>query len=170
MPPATHRNIRPDFPAPASASLAGASLAGANRASLSRASLSRARAVSLLEVLVSLAVLFVGVVAIVNYFPFSIRASNDAAYLSQAAMLAQMKAEEIRRDNDQISNIMNQIRAQTEPSAPLPFMQAPNLSYSFGGVSQIDPSDAPNTPRVIVRYSKDYRPSQDVIYELKFQE
>jgi Tfp pilus assembly protein PilV len=128
------------------------------------------RGVSILEILVSLAVLFVGVVAIVNYFPFSIRASNDAAYLSQAAMLAQMKAEEVRRDNDQLSNIMNQIRFQTDPTVPIPFMQQPNLSYSFGGISQIDATNSPFTPRVIIRYSKEYRPSQDVVFELKFQE
>lgn len=130
----------------------------------------RRRAVTVLETLVAMTIFLVGIVAIIHYYPSTIRQLTESAHLRQATMLAQMKAEEIRRDNDQMSNLMNEIRILSTPTDPIPFQVNPILSYSFNGESLIDPSDSPGTPRVIIRYSSDYRPSQNVIYELKFQE
>ena len=130
---------------------------------------------SLIEVLVSVAVLLAGVVAIAMYFPISIGAKADAGYLAKAALLAQAKAQEVRRDDDAASTQISDIKASVTPTAPLAFPDEPNLSYQFCGTSLIDPFDDPGDPRddagvarVIVRFSADFRPSQKVIYELRF--
>jgi hypothetical protein len=51
------------------------------------------------EVLASLLIFIVGVSAILNFFPSILRAEREAALMSAAAMLGQMKAAEVRRDN-----------------------------------------------------------------------
>lgn len=132
---------------------------------------------TLLEVLVSLAVLMAGVLAILFLLPTTMRAGADAGFLTEAALLAQMKAEEIRRDDDAFTSgtMVTAIAAMTDPTPPVPFPQNPRLSYSFSGQSLLhttndpaDPRDDPNVARVIVRYSASYRSSQDVVYELRF--
>ena len=128
------------------------------------------RAGTILEMLIAVVIFLVGIVAILHFFPMSMRTNEDAADLGIAAMLAQWKAEEIRRDNDQQSNLMNAIRTLTQPTAPLAFPSEPRMAYSFCGLSLIDPNDSPGTPRVIVRYAQSFRPSQDILFELKFQE
>lgn len=138
--------------------------------SLHRATSRRARrGATIVESLVSLAIFLVGVVAILNYFPHSVRAAYDAADLSVAVMLAQMKAEEIRRDDDSMGSLVAAIQARATPTEAKPFFQDDRLTYAFSGVSLVDPADAPNTARVIVRYNAEYRSSEDVLYELKFQ-
>jgi Tfp pilus assembly protein PilV len=140
-------------------------------------SISSNKSYSLLEVLVSLAILLAGILTIVNYFPLSLRANNRAAMLSDAALLAQMKAEEIRRDHLSSPDFLNQIRTLRKPTEPIQFAQNPILAYCFCGVSLIDPVDDPDVTaddvgvaRIIIRYDKSYRPTQDVIYELRFDE
>jgi prepilin-type N-terminal cleavage/methylation domain-containing protein len=130
---------------------------------------------SLLEVLVALAILLAGVVAIVQYFPRTLSASAEAAFVSEASMFAQMKSEEIRRDDDTSGTLVAAIAARTTPTDPIPFTQEPNLTYSFSGVSLIDPVDDPGdsrddtgVARVIIRYAPDYKPTQEVVYELRF--
>lgn len=135
------------------------------------------RAYSLLEVLVSLAILLAGIVAIVNFFPLSLKANNDAAVLSEAALLAHQKAEEIRRDNSSRHNFIQQVRILRTPTEPIQFPQSPHLAYSFCGVSLIDPEDDPGDPRddvgvarIIIRYHRSFKSSQNIIYELRFDE
>jgi type II secretory pathway pseudopilin PulG len=135
------------------------------------------KAYSLLEVIVSLAILLAGILTIVNYFPLSLKANNRAALLSDAALLAQMKAEEIRRDNIFGPKLLNLIRTLRKPTEPVQFAQNTLLAYSFCGVSLLDPVDDPDNTtddvgvaRIIVRYDKSYRPTEDVIYELRFDE
>ncbi|HQH13080.1 MAG TPA: prepilin-type N-terminal cleavage/methylation domain-containing protein, partial [Candidatus Sumerlaeota bacterium] len=65
---------------------------------------------SLLEVLVSVAILLAGIISIVNFFPLGLKAQYRAADLSRAALLANMKAEEIRRDCDKAGELLNAIR------------------------------------------------------------
>ncbi|MEN6625842.1 MAG: prepilin-type N-terminal cleavage/methylation domain-containing protein [Candidatus Sumerlaeia bacterium] len=135
-----------------------------------------ARGFSLLEVLVALAIMTAGILTIAAVFPRTLEAGNDAQILSQAAALAQMKAEEIRRDNDRDNQLIDSIKNLTEPTAPVAFPHDPRLSYQFSSTSIIytadatDPRAAPGVPRVIIRYSADYRSSQDVIYELRFDQ
>ncbi len=132
---------------------------------------------SLVEVLVSLTILLAGIVSIVNFYPLTLRAGNQAAYVSEAVMLAQLKAEEIRRDTTAVNNYVQAIRLLTVPTEPRPFPQEPILTYSFCGVSLLDPIDDPEDPRddvgvarVIIRYNKSYRPNMEVLYELRFDE
>jgi prepilin-type N-terminal cleavage/methylation domain-containing protein len=137
------------------------------------------RGFSLLEILVSLAILLAGVVTILFLFPNTLRAGSQAALRTEAALLAQMKAEEVRRDDDAYSSgtLVTAIAALTDPTAPIPFPQQPNLTYSFSGKSLLYPENstefpvmlwAPGVARVIVRYAPEYRQSQDVVHELRF--
>ncbi len=132
---------------------------------------------SLVEVLVSMAILLAGLLAILNFFPQSFRANADAAIKAKASLYAQTKAEEIRRDWTQTDLLIGLVRNLGAPTAPIVFPEDTRLSYSFCGVSLIDPIDTPGDPRddygvarVIIRYAASYRPSEDIIYELRFAE
>lgn len=136
----------------------------------------RRRGFSLLEVLVALAVLTAGVLAIAAVFPKTLQAGNESLILTQAAALAQMKAEEIRRDNDRGGQLVDSIKNLPNPTDPVQFPREPRLTYSFSNRSLLytaDPSDpraAAGVPRVIIRYAAEYRKSQDVVYELRFDQ
>ena len=130
---------------------------------------------SLLEVLVSVAILMAGIISIVNFFPKGLQAQHRAGDVSRAAFLAQMKAEEIRRDNDRFNNLINAIRALRLPSRIITFPNDDRFAYCFCGISLIDPRDDPddprddyNVPRVIVMYSLEYRGKNEILYELRF--
>ncbi|MBN1901582.1 hypothetical protein JW926_09700 [Candidatus Sumerlaeota bacterium] len=133
------------------------------------------KAYSLLEVLVSVAILLAGVISIVNFFPMSLQAQRRAGDVSRAAFLAQLKAEEIRRDNDRFDNLINAIRALRSPSRIITFPNDNRFAYCFSGISLIDSRDDPddprddyNVPRVIVMYSLEYRGKNEILYELRF--
>lgn len=133
------------------------------------------RGYSLLEVLVSVAILMAGIISIVNFFPMGLQAQHRAGDVSRAAFLAQMKAEEIRRDNDRFDNLINAIRALRSPSQIMTFPNDDRFAYCFCGISLIDPRDEPddprddyNVPRVIVMYSVEYRGKNEILYELRF--
>ena len=130
---------------------------------------------SLLEVLISLVILLIGIVAILIYFPNALRANNRAVSLSEAALLAQRKAEEIRRDDG--GTLIGAIENLTTPTAPVLFPQNPNLVYRFASVSLIDPVDDPGDPRddhgvarIIIQYAEAFRPDGRILYELRFDE
>ncbi len=132
---------------------------------------------SLIEVLVSVAILSAGIVSIINFFPLGLKAQNRAADISRAAVLAQLKAEEIRRDNDRAGKLINAIRSLRTPTQPIQFPNEPKLAYCFCGISLIDPRDDPDDPRddygiarVIVMYSKEYRGENEILYELRFDQ
>ncbi len=132
---------------------------------------------SLLEVLVSLLILLLGILAILLYFPNVLRANDRAMMLSEAAFLAQRKAEEIRRDTDQARRLIVEIRRRSVPTAPVVFPENPNLTYSFCGVSLLDPTDDPGdpaddrgVPRIIVQFAQGYRADSRPLYELRFNE
>ncbi len=129
---------------------------------------------TLLEVLVSLAILVSGVIAIVYLFPGTLRGSAEAALLTEAALLGQGKVAEIRRDDTTTGTLKALIAARTEETAPVAFPQEPRLTYSFGGRSAMyDPATDPvrgasGVARVIIRYAASYRASKDPVYELRF--
>lgn len=135
-------------------------------------------AYALLEVLVSIAILSAGIIAIIYLFPFSLQAINEAAMVSEAALLAQWKAEEIRKDDiDDSPDAIETIQNMTEPfpTDGIPFEQNNHLTYSYCGVSLLDPVDTPGDPRddvgvarIIVRKNKNIDPTMKVIYELEF--
>jgi type II secretory pathway pseudopilin PulG len=135
------------------------------------------RAYSLLEVLVSVAILMAGIISIVNFFPMGLQAQHRAGDVSRAAFLAQMKAEEIRRDNDRFNNLINAIRSLRSPSQIITFPNDNRFAYCFCGISLLDPRDDPddprddyNVPRVIVMYSLEYRGKNEILYELRFDQ
>jgi prepilin-type N-terminal cleavage/methylation domain-containing protein len=131
---------------------------------------------TLLEVLVGLSILTAGILSIMAIFPLMLRVQTDAEVLAIGASLAQMKAEEIRRDDDRNGSLVGAIRNMSTPSDPITFPREPRLAYSFSGRSLMyssaanpdDPRAADGVARVIIRYSASFRPSQDVIYELRF--
>ncbi len=134
------------------------------------------RGFALIEVLVALAIMTTGVLIIALVFPQMLQAQREAEMLTTAAALAQMKAEEIRRDNDLDDRLIDQLRMLTEPTQPIVFPREWRLTYSYSGRSlmfEADPSDpraAPGVARVIIRYAPEYRPTQDVLYELRFNQ
>ena len=137
----------------------------------------RYRGYSLLEVLVSVAILLAGILSIISFFPMGLKAQNRAGDISRAAFLAQLKAEEIRRDNDRAGRLLNAIRARRTPSEIITFPNHPKFAYCFCGVSLIDPRDDPDDPRddygvarVIIMYSLEYRGRNEVLYELRFDQ
>ena len=135
------------------------------------------RGFSLVEVLVSLAILLAGILTIINLYPLSLKANRRAIDISKAVVLAQLKAEEVRRDAGGVNLFLSNIKALTTPTEPRVFPEEPYLTYSFCGKSLIDPIDDPDDPRddigvarVIIRYNRAFRPSEDVLYELRFAE
>lgn len=145
-------------------------------ASVRRRPATRLHGLTILEALVALAVFLAGVIPIIVFLPGLYSARKDAATLTKAALLGQMKAEEIRRDDDVAGTLVNTIAARTEPTLPLPFATSTDLSYAFSGVSlkyaaTDSPRGDPNVARVLVVRTN--RPStavspKDVIYELRF--
>ncbi|MCX7048844.1 MAG: prepilin-type N-terminal cleavage/methylation domain-containing protein [Candidatus Sumerlaeota bacterium] len=129
------------------------------------------RGFTILETLIAMAIFLVGVVAILNYYPLTLRTTYDAADLSIAALLAQYKAEEIRRDDDQAHNLMNAIRGLAAPTTPMPFAQDSRLAYQFFNIVK-DPISNPGvkTPVVIVSYNAQFRSSGDKLIQFEFQE
>lgn len=132
---------------------------------------------SLVEVLVSMAVLLIGLLALLNVFPQALKANATASIRAQASLLAQRKAEELRRDRTRFLPFIADVRGLTVPTDPVTFGEDSRLAYQFAGVSLLDPTDDASDPRddigvarVIVRYAASYRPTQDVIYELRFAE
>ena len=131
---------------------------------------------SLLEVVVSLIILLIGIAGILIYFPSALRANDRAVILSEAALLAHAKAEQIRHDPNAPA-LIRKIRAMTVPTAPVVFAENPNLAYRFSGVSLLDPVDDPNDPRddhgvarIIVQHAEGYRPAGRILFELRFDE
>jgi len=137
----------------------------------------RRKGFSLVEVLVSLAVLLIGIVAIIFFFPQSLWSARRAEDRTKAAVLAQLKAEEIRRDDDQQNTLIRAIRNLQTPTDAITFAQDPDFAYQFSGRSilydgEVGPQADPGVARVIIRYSPDFRRStntnKDVLYELRF--
>lgn len=135
----------------------------------------RRKGFTLIEVLVGLVILLAGIVGIVQLFPQSLEANREAELRGAAIMLAQQKVEELRRDGDALNLIVNQVQNLSTPTDPIPWPNDPRLTYSYCGVSVIDPDndpgdprDDPFVPRIIVRLNQDYDPDQRVIYELRF--
>jgi type II secretory pathway pseudopilin PulG len=131
---------------------------------------------TLLETMVALGILLVGILAIVFFFPQQLQTAANAEYRTKAAVLAQMKAEELRRDDDTTHTLIHAIESLQAPTTPVTFSQEPNLAYQFSGRSILyegeTPAGDPGVARVIVRYSPGYRvssnPNKDVLYELRF--
>jgi len=132
-----------------------------------------ARGLSLIEVTVAVLIFLFGIVALLNFFPFKVRSVADAADLTEAVLLAQMKAEEIRRDNAADSFFFLWLRGLTAPTptAGIPFGQSNFLRYAFSGRSVLDPVDDAGVPeddygvpRIIVFTGADATNARSVLY------
>lgn len=148
------------------------------------------RGFSLVEVLVSITIFLVGAVLIVYLFPRTLEAAREAELQTKAAFLAQMKAEEIRRDDDQLRTLGQMIAklGESDPenqalstTDPIVFPLEPDLSYVFYGKSVLYANEQPPVPegdagvaRVLILRNRGGQPPQkpiqprDVIYELRF--
>ena len=130
---------------------------------------------TLIEVLVALAIMLAGLIAVVASFPNMLAAQRQAELLTIATALGQSKAEELRRDNDVNNRLILAVRSLTTPTFSLTFPNEPRLAYSFSGTSVLyadapanDPRGFPGVARVLIRYAPEYRASQEVIYEIRF--
>ncbi len=135
------------------------------------------RGFTLLEVIVAILVLAIGVSAIVAIFPGSLRAARDAEDLTRATLLAQRKAEEIRRDDDRTQTLIRSIAALAQPTVPVLFPEDPSLAYAFGGQTilyrgESGPEADPNVPRVFVIRATETQfsppPARGILVELRF--
>ena len=124
------------------------------------------RGITILETIVSLLVFLVGIVALLNYFPHSLQTYHDAMDVSVAALLANMKAEEVRRDDDRVGTLRSAIALLDGPTAPITFPQETRMAYSFSGRSLLAPEEEPGVARVIIRYAGAFDPGQKVLYEM----
>jgi len=137
----------------------------------------RNKGFTFLEILISMVVLLIGILALARLFPVTLRANKDGQDLITATFLAQQKIEELRRDNDDLTNpLIDTIRALTTPQPPInraiPFPQDLDFKYTFCGRSQIykgprndpnNPDDDPNVPRIIIVYNNEKK-----IFEMRF--
>jgi type II secretory pathway pseudopilin PulG len=141
------------------------------------------RGATLLEVLLAVGILMAGMASLVAMFPAMLNGERDAEILTEAVALAQLKAEEIRRDDYSRHDLRLAIQDMTtSTTTPIAFPQEPRLTYSFSGktlrYASILASDPTTTDtraksgiaRVIIRCAPSYKASQDVIYELPFSD
>lgn len=135
----------------------------------------RRQGFSLVEVTVAIAILMIGIVGIVKLFPPSLKTSSEAAVRGRAVLLAQAKLAELRRDNDKNNSFTQAVLGLATPTTPVPFAADDRLAYQYSPTSEIAPDGDPNDPafdpgvaRIIIRYNSAYRPSGDVVYELRF--
>lgn len=126
------------------------------------------RAMTIVEIVVAMAVLLTGIVAILTYWPNNLRQNQRISDQNIAAYLAQMKAEEIRKDNSGAVTLIEEIQAMRVPSPPLTFPHDRRFAYSISGVSLLEPGQAVGIARIIVRYSRSFRPRQEILFELAF--
>ena len=129
----------------------------------------------MVEVLIAMAVMLVGVVGILQLFPPTLRAASEASLRGHAVLLAQRKAEEIRRDDGRNFSFVRSIRELSGPTELVPFPEDDRLAYQFSSTSLLsegnpaDPRDDVFVPRIIVRYNPAFRPSADILIELRFE-
>lgn len=144
-----------------------------------RPRVSRRHGLTLIEVVVALAIFLFGVVALLNVFPLKVQTGANATVLTEAVLLAQLKAQEIRRDNAPDSIFFLWLRSLTSPTPAegIPFAENPRLRYAFSGRSVLDPIDDPGVPeddygvpRIIVLSPADSRFSHGVVWELRFED
>lgn len=132
------------------------------------------RGFSLIEVVVSFAILTAGLLSVLAVFPLTLRSQSKAELLTIAASLAQMKAEEIRRDDSTDGALVKAIINLDAETDPIVFPHEKRLTYSFWGRSvryrglANDPRAADGVARVIIRLSPEYNSGKDVVYELRF--
>jgi len=135
----------------------------------------RRRGFTFTETLVALVVLLIGALGVMKMMPVSLQGSFEASMRARAALLAQKKVEELRRDGTLSDSYINDIAALTVPTSPASFPEDDRITYSFSGNSLLyptpipgNPASAQGVPRVIVRYAQDFRTDQQVLYELRF--
>ena len=145
-----------------------------------RPSVSAAAGFSILELIVALAILLVGLLAVMTAFPLITQAQRDAELLTEAVALAQWKAEEIRRDDSANGRLVGAIQVLAAPTPPIASPADPRLAYAFSGQTRLyrnvpnaasDPRAASGVARVLVYYVPDgTAPSaaREVIHELRF--
>jgi prepilin-type N-terminal cleavage/methylation domain-containing protein len=134
------------------------------------------RGYSIVEVLVAMTILLVGVAGTLAFFAPTLQAAEEANHRSIAAMLAQQRVEEVRRDADRFENFPDAIRGLVTPSDLVVYPYDDRFAWQYCGRSLLQPIDTiANSdddwfvPRVIVRCNPAYRPDAKILLELRFE-
>jgi len=149
-------------------------------------------AFTLVEVLIAMGLILIGVTAAAAMLHQSVRDTQHAVDVTTAAYLAQLKAEEVRRDDNTAPSSyhrINDIKAITKANATtlVTWPQDTRFAYGFCGESVTAPVGADTTAtgdikdrsgvaRVIICYSMEFKPRavsqqydpKTVLYELRF--
>ncbi len=131
------------------------------------------RGYTLMEVLVSMAILLTGILAIAGFFPRALDNNTRSADLSIAAFIAQSKAEMIRLSNEEFaglpSSAIDYLADLPTMTDPVVYGLDPRFSYRFSGETFLyanDPSVTTGVARVIIVYTDE---PDTPIYELAFE-
>lgn len=136
------------------------------RKTTDRFSIASREGFTLMEVLVAMTILLTGILAVAAFFPRVLDANARSADQSIAAFLAQMKAEEIRRDYTDTA--VDAIKLLSTPTDPVTFGHDQRFAYRLNGETVLyanDPSVTTGVARVLIVYPDS--PDQP-IYELAF--
>jgi len=134
------------------------------------------RGYSIVEVLVAMTILLVGIAGTLAFFAPTLQAAEEANDRSIAALLAQQRVEEVRRDADRFENFPDGIRSLVTPSALVVYAYDDRFAWQYCGRSLLEPIDTIASsdddwfvPRVIVRYNPAFRADSKVLFELRFE-
>lgn len=129
---------------------------------------------TILETLIGLTILSVGILSMIGIIPGILKGQRESELLTKAALLAQLKMTELRRD-DASANLIQTIISRNDTDSvvsetdPIVFENEPALAYAFCS-KRMKPSDPKPVACVRILRNRGQAPKdvtpQDVIYEL----
>lgn len=136
----------------------------------------RRGAFSLLELLIALAIMMIAFIPIAGMLSKMLTNTYDNERHTKSVFLAQQKADEIRRDDNLLGNMVSAIKALTMPTVPVVSPVENRFAYCFTGRSILyhssTPEGADGIARVLIIDALVTDPAaitrKDVIYEMRF--
>lgn len=136
---------------------------------------SASRGFTLVEVVVAMTILLGGIVGMAQFFPTALSQNRHSADVTSAAYLAQMKGEEVRRNDIYYAldtpagttPTIAQISQLAIPSTSTVFVEDDRFAYVYSGRSLMEIVNADSyNAFIIVQYNSEYRPDEEMLFEL----